>query len=1041
MKRPTAAVVLATLVACTNPSVQTTPSSGSAANQTELLVLSTTDVHGRIRGWDYYADSAESIRGLTRAATIVDSIRAANPGRVLLVDAGDLLQGNPFAYIAMKQFADSANPIIAAMNAMQYDAAAIGNHEYNYGVPYLERAVSQAKFPMLSANTWKPDGTHKFRAWTIVERQGIKIGIVGATTPGVMVWDADNVRGRVKLTDIVPAVRTAVGEVQKAGAQVVIVSVHSGLNEPSSYDTVSTGLPSENVAERIAKEIPGIALVVYGHSHKEQPDLHVGSTLLVQPKNWATSVGVAHLTVSRDGKSYRVTSSKGETIQSRGHAEQEAVVAASSSTHRAAVAYANAVIGNTSVAWRGDSARLKDTPLIDLINEVEMKAAKADLASSAAFTLDASLAAGPITVARIAQLYPYDNTLRAVRISGAQLRDYLEYSARYYTRVDNGVPVPDPQIPGYNFDMVSGADYTIDLTKPIGSRVTSLSFKGKPVAPTDSFTFALNNYRQTGGGGFAMLRGAPVVFDQQQEIRQLLIDEVRARGTLNPQDFFKQNWSLVTGGSGSAQSGPRLRIITTNDFHGSLEPKVQTDGSLRGGAAYTASVIEKARSECSADCISLFLDGGDQFQGTPVSNLAFGRPIVDYYNRMGLTASAVGNHEFDWGIDTLRARIRDAHYAFLGANIRLADGRDATWIRDDTIVVRGKTHIGIIGITTPTTPVETLPANVKTLKFLDPAPVIDEHAKTLRARGANVIIVVAHMGGFCNTTNGAEKCDGIVFDMMPRITEKIDLLVSAHSHSLLNTKVKGIPVVQARSGGMAVAVVDIPLDANGAATSGVRAEVRTVLTANEKAYAPVDSIVSRATARVASVVNRRITTTRVAMNRDGNQFALGNLVADSHRWAGKGDIAVMNNAGIRAGLRAGEVTYGSLFEIEPFGNTLYRVRMTGAQVRQYFEKIIGSTEEPRVHVSGVTIAVDPTKPEGSRIVSLRMADGKTLIDDAEYNVVMNNFMATGGSNLGPPEGSVSTPLNIVDLTAMIDYLKTLKAPVEPPSEARIVISH
>ncbi|HEU4878362.1 MAG TPA: 5'-nucleotidase C-terminal domain-containing protein, partial [Gemmatimonadaceae bacterium] len=424
MIRRSSIAALAAIVAACSPALQN-PAEATTGAPFELLVLSTTDVHGRIRGWDYYADSAESLRGLTRAATIVDSIRAANAGRVLLVDAGDLLQGNPFAYVAMKQFSDSANPIIAAMNAMGYDAAAIGNHEYNYGVPYLERAVSQAKFPMLSANTWKPDGTHKFKPWTIVQRRGVRIGIVGATTPGVMVWDAENVRGRVKLTDIVPAVRTAVQEVKAAGANVVIVTVHSGLNEASSYDTVSTGVPSENVSERIAKEIPGIDLVVYGHSHKEQKDLHIGSTLLVQPKNWATSVGVAHLTVAKDAGTWRVSASHGETIQSAGHAEQQGVLAASNSAHRASVAYANTVIGNTPVAWHGDSARLKDTPLVDLITEVERKAAKADLASSAAFTLDASLAAGPITVARIAQLYPYDNTLRAVKISGQQLRDYL----------------------------------------------------------------------------------------------------------------------------------------------------------------------------------------------------------------------------------------------------------------------------------------------------------------------------------------------------------------------------------------------------------------------------------------------------------------------------------------------------------------------------------------------------------------------------------------------------------------------------------------
>lgn len=1040
MKRPASAITLAITVACTNPSVQTHPAAVTAANQTELLVLSTTDVHGRIRGWDYYADSVETVRGLTRAATIVDSIRNANAGRVILVDAGDLLQGNPFAYVAMKQFGDSANPIIAAMNAMRYDAAAIGNHEYNYGVPYLERAVTQARFPMLSANTWKPDGTHKFRSWAIVDRQGIKVGIVGATTPGVMVWDADNVRGRVKLTDIVPAVRTAVDEVRKAGANVVIVSVHSGLNEPSSYDTVSTGLPSENVAERIAKEISGIDLVVYGHSHKEQPDLHVGNTLLIQPKNWATSVGVAHLTVSRDGKSFKVTSSRGETIQSRGHGEQAAVLAASDKTHRAAVTYANTVIGNTPVAWKGDSARLMDTPLIDLITYVEMKAAKADLASSAAFTLDASLAAGPITVAKIAQLYPYDNTLRAVRISGAQLRDYLEYSAKYYTRVENGTPIPDPQIPGYNFDFISGADYTIDLSRPVGSRITSLTFKGKPVAATDSFTMALNNYRQTGGGGFAMLRGAPVVYDKQEEIRQLLIDEVRSRGTIKPEDVFVKNWSITYGGSGSPQTGPRLRIIATNDFHGALAPKADVNGVLRGGAAYVASVIEKVRSECTGDCQSILVDGGDEFQGTLASNLAWGRPVVDYYNRMGYSVGAVGNHEFDWGIDTLRARMRDARYAILAANVTLTDGRDVPWLRKDTIIVRGKTKVGFIGALTPTTPTETLPANVKTLRFLDPAPVIDEEARKLRARGADIIVVVIHWGGFCDLKNGVETCTGGLFDMVPKITEKIDLIVSAHSHSMLNTRVNGIPIVQARYIGQAVAVVDLPLDPNGKLSGPARTEVRSVLTSSEKPYPPVDSIVSRAAARVAPLVNRIIATTRVTMSREGSQNALGNLIADSHRWAGKGDIGLTNNAGIRANLRAGEITYGALFEIQPFGNTLYRVRMTGALVRQYFEKILGERATVSVHVSGLTIGIDPTKPVGSRIVSLRLADGRTLSDEAEYNVVMNNFMATGGSNLGPPEGATLTPLNIVDLDATVDYLKSLRSPIQPPSEVRIMIS-
>ena len=168
-------------------------------------------------------------------------------------------------------------------------------------------------------------------------------------------------------------------------------------------------------------------------------------------------------------------------------------------------------------------------------------------------------------------------------------------------------------------------------------------------------------------------------------------------------------------------------------------------------------------------------------------------------------------------------------------------------------------------------------------------------------------------------------------------------------------------------------------------------------------------------------------------------FPLGNLVADAQRWAGKGDIAIMNNHGIRANLPAGEITYGKLFEIQPFANTLYRIRMTGAQVREYLEKLI-DMDELQVHVSGITVGYNPDLGKGSRITSLRLPAGKTLNENAFYDVVTNNFIATGGSNMGPPSGSKLTPLSITDLDALINYLKTLRSPITPPSENRIFIA-
>ncbi|HEV8216487.1 MAG TPA: 5'-nucleotidase C-terminal domain-containing protein, partial [Gemmatimonadaceae bacterium] len=510
----------------------------------DLVVAATTDIHGRARGWDYYTNTADTTRGLARVGTIIDSLRRG-PVLPVVVDAGDIIQGNPLAYVAARVDTTMANPVIAAMNAIQYDAAAIGNHEFNYGLPTLERTIRQAEFPLLAANAYTPSGQRAFRPWAISTRRGVKIGIVGATNPGAMVWDRDNLNGRLVIRDLVPEVATAVREVRATGAAVVIVVLHSGLNEPSSYDTVAAPVGSENVAARVAREVPGIDLIVYGHSHREMADTVINGTLLMQPRNWAASVAVAHLgLVRRDGR-WRVTSRRSSVVAVAGHRESPAVIAVTQEGHRATIRYATTSIGTTPVAWRADSARVVDTPLMDFILEVERGASGAQLASTAAFSLDASLAAGSITVARLAALYPYDNTLRAVRISGEQLRAYLEQSARYFRQTADGRFSVDPTIPGYNYDMVAGVDYTIDVSRPIGERIVTLTHEGRPVTATDTFTMALNNYRQTGGGGFSMLRDAPVVYDRQLEIRQLLIDEVRRRGTISPADYFHPNWRIV----------------------------------------------------------------------------------------------------------------------------------------------------------------------------------------------------------------------------------------------------------------------------------------------------------------------------------------------------------------------------------------------------------------------------------------------------------------------------------------------------------------
>jgi 2',3'-cyclic-nucleotide 2'-phosphodiesterase (5'-nucleotidase family) len=483
-----------------------------------------------------------------------------------------------------------------------------------------------------------------------------------------------------------------------------------------------------------------------------------------------------------------------------------------------------------------------------------------------------------------------------------------------------------------------------------------------------------------------------------------------------------------------APGTPRLRIIATNDFHGALEAREDASGVSRGGAAYVATVIEKAKTECAPACETVLLDGGDLFQGSIASNLTYGRSVLEYYNRMGYAAAAVGNHEFDWGQDTLKARMRGATFAFLAANVRTQSGADVPWIRDDTVVTRGTLKVGIIGIANSRTESMSFPKNVEGLRFEDPAPVIDARAKALRAGGADVVIVVAHEGGFCDST-----CSGVIFSTAAKVTEKVDAIVAGHTHVAVNTVVNGIPIVMARTRGQAVAIVDIPIVDGKPSGTGV-GEVRSVVATEIAPDPAIDSLVRRATASVSSLVNRRVGRLEKALDREGSQYPLGNLIADAQRSIGKGDIGVTNNGGIRKGLPAGELTYGELFEVQPFGNRLYRVEMTGAQVRAYLEQIVGR-DQLREHVSGITISYNPELPKGSRIVSLTLPAGRTLSEASTYSVVMNEFLAVGGGEgVTVPKDARMTSLDILDIDALVAYMQKSKERIEAPTEPRIVIT-
>jgi 2',3'-cyclic-nucleotide 2'-phosphodiesterase/3'-nucleotidase len=573
-----------------------------------LTVMGTTDTHGNVFNWDYfkdveYDDSAHNDIGLAKIATLVSAVRAERGAdNTLLLDAGDTIQGTPLAYYYAKvdPITDgSKHPMAKAMNAIGYDAAALGNHEFNYGLDTLRTFESQLTFPLLSANSvdWT-SGAPIFKPYvirTFKARGGrpVKVGILGLVTPGVAIWDKANVEGLVRFPGIVEQAKVMVPRLKQAGCDLVIVSCHSGAKPGSSY---GDALPfPENASRQLAEEVAGIDAVLVGHAHEEITELLVPSkvtpgkqVLLTEPLKWGMRLSVMDFDLEFAKGRWTLAAAHSSVLNANTVPEDPEVAELVREDHAVVRTYVNSVIGTCTIAMSAATARFEDTAAIDFINHVQADAVKAALAGTpdeslpvlsiaAPFNRDAAIPAGNVTVRDVAGLYIYDNTLLGIRFTGAQVKAYLEYSAAYFKtvtgtgpftpdEVTNALrpPVDGTPIPDYNYDIMGGLDaslaYDIDIARPVGERITNLTYAGQPIDPAAQFVIAINNYRQSGGGGFPGVATAPVLYNAQVEIRQLLIDWTSEQGVIDPTTFTTYDWKLVANGQpvvveGAAEGG------------------------------------------------------------------------------------------------------------------------------------------------------------------------------------------------------------------------------------------------------------------------------------------------------------------------------------------------------------------------------------------------------------------------------------------------------------------------------------------------------
>ena len=592
----------------------------------DLRILATTDLHTNLVNYDYYQDKPVETLGLAKTAVLIEKAKKENPN-VLLVDNGDTIQGTPLGtYKAIVDPVEKGeqHPMYAALQALGFEAGTLGNHEFNYGLDYLNRVIETAGMPLVNANVLDPaTGKFIYQPYKIIEKtftdtQGrlttVKIGVTGIVPPQILNWDKANLEGKVVVRDSVEAIRDIIPEMRKAGADVTLVLSHSGIGD----DKYEKG--EENEGYQIAS-LPGVDAVVTGHSHAEFPSGNgtgfyekypgvdgvngkINGTPVTMAGKYGDHLGVIDLKLNYTDGKWKVTDSKGSIrkVDTKSNVADQRVIDIAKESHQGTINYVRQQVGTTTAPITSYFSLVKDDPSVQIVNNAQLWYAKQELAGTPEANLpilsaaapfkagtrgDATaytdIPAGPIAIKNVADLYLYDNVTAILKVNGAQLKEWLEMSAGQFNTIDpnNNQPqnLVNTDYRTYNFDVIDGVTYEFDITQPNkydregklanpnASRVRNLKYQGKEIDPNQEFIVVTNNYRSN--GNFPGVREASLNRLLNLENRQAIINYILAVKNINPS--ADQNWHFA-----DTIKGLDLRFLTADK----AKNLIGTDGDI-----------------------------------------------------------------------------------------------------------------------------------------------------------------------------------------------------------------------------------------------------------------------------------------------------------------------------------------------------------------------------------------------------------------------------------------------------------------------------
>lgn len=1150
---------------------------GTAESTVKLRFLETTDLHSNVMDYDYYQDKPTIEFGLDRTAKLIEQARGeVKATNSMLFDAGDLLQGNPFAdYVAKvkKLGATEQHPVFKAMEILKYDAGIAGNHEFNYGLDFLNNALEEVPYNFVNANIYDAKtGKNYFNPYKIIEKkvvdeagveQTIKVGVIGFAPPQILQWDKDNLEGKVTVKGIVETAEEFIPKMKAEGADVIVAIAHSGCDvaAPNQAD-------AENAVYSLST-VKGIDALLFGHAHVNFPgdaafngktgidntNGHINDVPAMEAGFWGNNLGVMDLDLQKvDGK-WQVTNSKAalrpifktnadKTKTALVDGPDQRIVDAVKEAHEGTVAYVNGKIGETEAPMYSYFSRVMDDPTIQIVNNAQtdyvknwIKTNKPELANMPIISAGApfkagrqgtsdytNIAKGNLSIKSANDLYLYNNTLKAVELTGADVKEWLEMSAAQFKQIDptnpNAQELIDYGFQPFNFDVIDGLKYQIDVTQPARYNYTTgdvinadahriinfTDMNGKAIDPNQKFIVVTNNYRASGGGNFPGTKGgkAKIVVDSPYENRQVLMDYISEKKVVNP--TADNNWKIapvggvaknlvfrsspdavpfaaktpnvksvgtedvngVTWGQFKLDQNVHVQLLGINDFHGQLDTwRAIKDSTGKvvdysGGIEWLAAYLKDREAANPAN--TLMLQAGDLVGASPpVSALLQDEPTIRFMNELGFDVGTIGNHEFDEGVKEMKRLIyggdnpKTAQYEakygkftgstmdYVVANV-VDEKTGATILPPYAIKEVDGVKIGFIGVVTKDTPLIVTPAGVAGVKFTDEVTAINKYAKELTDKGVKTIVVLAHNPG-SSATNGS-NATGQVVDMAKTIDPAVDVIYGAHDHKYLNAKVDDKVLVQSWSYGTAFSDIDLTIDP---ATGDVikdqtKAEVVDTLHSKITADAKIKAELDGYQEDIKPIVSQVVGSTKAAITNVQNaagESALGNLIADGMRTVTGTDFGFMNAGGIRNPLPAGTITWGDLFKVQPFGNDLVTMTVTGDQIRTLLNQQFQAPPSYNkiMSISGLHYTWTDSQPYGSKVLDIYLEDGSLIDPKAEYSITVNNFMADGGDGFTVLKSGKNRVTDMVDLDGFVQYFKSLEQPVSAEIEGRIQIDN